>query len=344
MQALVLRDYMHLSCDAVPDPRPAPDEVVVRVKACGICGSDVHGMDGSTGRRIPPVIMGHEAAGVVQEAGAEAAACWRPGDRVTFDSTVYCGRCGFCRRGAVNLCDGRRVLGVSCAEYRRDGALAECVAVPERVLYRLPDEVSFVDAALTEPLSVALHAVRRGAVDLATTAVVVGAGVIGLMIVQLLARMGCGRIVVLDIDAARLALAGSLGAGVTVDAGATDAGERLRDAVGEGGAEIAFEAVGLPATVTRAVTCVRKGGQVVLVGNVSPETPLALQTVVTRELTLLGSCASSGEYPDCLALMARGAVTLAPLVSAVAPLAEGQEWFMRLHARERGLVKVVLVP
>ena len=141
-----------------PSPIPAPDEVLVRVKACGICGSDVHGYDGSSGRRIPPIVMGHEAAGVVAATGSDVSGI-REGDRVTFDSTIYCGSCEYCRRGEVNLCDRRQVLGVSTPEYRRAGAFAEYVLVPRRIMHRLPDNISFAEAAMVEPLAVAVHAV-----------------------------------------------------------------------------------------------------------------------------------------------------------------------------------------
>ncbi|MBC7335058.1 MAG: alcohol dehydrogenase catalytic domain-containing protein, partial [Clostridia bacterium] len=161
MKALVLTAYKQLEIQDVPTPEPGAGEILVRVRACGICGSDVHGFDGSTGRRRPPIIMGHEASGVVAKIG-DGVSRFRPGDRVTFDSTIYCGRCEFCRQGRINLCENRRVLGVSCAEYRQDGAFAEYVVVPEHIAYRLPDSVSFEQAALIEPLSVALHAVDRG--------------------------------------------------------------------------------------------------------------------------------------------------------------------------------------
>src|SRR5262249_7642799 len=144
----------------VPTPEPKPGEVLVAVKACGICGSDVHGMDGSTGRRRPPIIMGHEAAGVIAEIG-KGVDGWKTGDRVTFDSTIYCGECDFCRRGLINLCDRRRVLGVSCEDYRQHGAFAELVAIPQHIVYRLPEELPFEHAALAEPFSIALHALRR---------------------------------------------------------------------------------------------------------------------------------------------------------------------------------------
>src|SRR5579871_6068868 len=141
MKALVLRQYHQLDYTDVPEPECGRDEVLVRVKACGICGSDVHGLDGSTGRRRPPLIMGHEAAGVIAATGPGVGE-WKPGDRVTFDSTIFCGDCAACRRGQVNLCRHRRVLGVSCEEYRQDGAFAEFVVVPARILHRLPDAIS----------------------------------------------------------------------------------------------------------------------------------------------------------------------------------------------------------
>ena len=132
----------------------------MRVRACGVCGSDVHGYDGSTGRRIPPLVMGHEAAGVIERIGSGVTDL-APGDRVTFDSTVSCGHCAFCLRGQINLCDRRTVLCVSCGDYRRHGAFAEYVSVPARIVYRLPDAVPFEHAALIEAVSVAVHDLRR---------------------------------------------------------------------------------------------------------------------------------------------------------------------------------------
>ena len=176
------------------------------------------------------------------------------------------------------------------------------------------------------------------------TAVVVGAGMIGLTIIQTLRAAGCGRIIAADIAQDKLTLAAKLGATHTVDCSDGSALEKILQLTHGCGADVAFEAVGVAATVDLAVRCVRKGGAVTLVGNVSPNVPLPLQVVVTRELTLNGSCASAGEYPACLDMMARGAIQTGPLLSAVAPLAEGATWFDRLYAREPGLVKVVLRP
>src|SRR2546430_6701400 len=178
MKGLLLKQYMELEVADLPEPEIGPGDVLIRVGACGICGSDVHGLDGSTGRRIPPLVMGHEAAGVIAETG-RSVKDWKVGDRVTFDSTVSCGRCHFCRRGEINLCDNRQVLGVSCGDYRRNGAFAEYVAVPQNILYRLPDALSFDHAAMIEAVSIAVHAVNLTPHSLGDTAGGVGAGMIG---------------------------------------------------------------------------------------------------------------------------------------------------------------------
>jgi L-iditol 2-dehydrogenase len=343
MKALVLKQYNQLVVEEVPAPRIAPDEALVRVKACGICGSDVHGMDGSTGRRRPPVIMGHEAAGTIAETGP-AVSGWKIGDRVTFDSTIWCGACRHCRRGEINLCDDRRVLGVSCTEYRRDGAFAEFVAVPARVLYRLPDSLPFEEAALVESLSIAVHAAGRLPVRLGDMALVVGAGTIGLLAIQALKARGCTIVAAADVAPERLEQARKLGADAGIDTRTADAAAEMKRLTDGRGADVAVEAVGLPATIRIAVESVRKGGALALVGTFSPEVALPLQSVVVREIALFGSCASNGEYPACLDLMAGGRVDVRSLISAVAPLAEGPSWFKRLYDREPGLLKVVLAP
>jgi threonine dehydrogenase-like Zn-dependent dehydrogenase len=343
MNALVLKEYKRFAYEDVPAPEPGPEEVLIAVKACGICGSDVHGMDGSTGRRRPPIIMGHEAAGVISRTGTGVTG-WAAGERVTFDSTIYCGRCEFCRRGLINLCDRRRVLGVSCEDYRQNGAFAEFVAVPQHILYRLPERLTFEQAALVEPFAIALHAVRRSPPALNDTVVVLGAGMIGLALVQALRQTGCGRLIVVDIAQDRLDLAARLGATHCVNSASGNSEKAILDLTQGVGADLAFEAVGVSATVDLALRCVRKGGAVTLVGNVAPKVEFPLQVAVTRELTVFGSCASRGEYPSCLEMLARGALNAAPLLSATAPLADGAQWFERLYRKEPGLLKVVLQP
>src|ERR1700689_2916051 len=153
MKALVLSEYKKLDVVDMPKPQPGEEELLIRIQACGICGSDVHGYDGSTGRRLPPIVMGHEAAGVVQSVGRGVTG-FAADDRVTFDSTVYCGMCFYCKRGEVNLCDDREVVGVSTPLFKRMGAFAEYVTVPARIAYKLPEGMPYAHAALIEAVSV----------------------------------------------------------------------------------------------------------------------------------------------------------------------------------------------
>jgi L-iditol 2-dehydrogenase len=343
MKALVLSAYNQLDLLETSEPEPRHDELLIRVVACGICGSDVHGYDGSTGRRIPPIIMGHEAAGFVESVGSDVSS-FRSGDRVTFDSTVFCGKCFYCCRGQANLCDDREIIGVSTPDFRRMGAFAEYVTVPARVAYHLPDNLSFVHAALVEAVSVAVHAVSLTPIALDDTIVVVGAGMIGLLTLQAARLAGAGRIIVLDIDDSRLEMARSMGATHTVNPRRSGTVEDLRTLTDGRGAAAAFECVGASTTVKLALDGVRKGGAVTLVGNITPTIDLGLQSVVTRQIRLQGSCASAGEYPACMALMSREAIKVEPLISAVAPLEDGPAWFERLYGREPGLLKVVLQP
>jgi L-iditol 2-dehydrogenase len=343
VKALLLSDVGRLEYVEVPSPELGPNDVLVRVKACGICGSDVHGMDGSTGRRIPPLVMGHEAAGMVHAVGASVTG-WRTGERVTFDSTINCGACPYCQQGFVNLCDDRKVLGVSSTEYRRQGAFAEYVAVPERTLYRLPDSVSFVEAAMIEPLAVAAHAVSRTQLKPEDTVIVIGCGVIGLLLVQLLRAAGCERILAVDVDDYRLARALEMGAAAAYRSDRAGIEDAIRDGSSGEGADIAFEAVGLRSSVQIAISSLRKGGVVILVGNLERTVDLPLQAVVTRQLSLLGSAASAGEYPACIDLIRSRAVDVGEIVSAVAPLSDGPAWFERLRRGSEPLLKVMLEP
>ncbi len=363
MRALLLIDYRTFEITDVPRPALGPADVLVRVGACGICGSDVHGYDGTSGRRVPPIIMGHEAAGTVVEVGAAVDRA-RVGDRVTFDSTIYCGECEACRRGAVNLCVNRQVLGVSCSDYRRLGAFAEFVAVPQRVLYALPADMPYEHAAMIEPVAIAVHAVDRLAIQPGERAVVVGSGMIGLLVIQALHVAGCREVIAVDIDDVRLQLAKQLGATETINAQPHAGGQRPDGrgrAAGEpparqpavdvilaitngDGVDVAVEVVGNADALATAIGCVRRGGRVGLVGNISAEVPFPLQAVVTREITLYGSCASAGEYSRAIELVATDQIHVAPLISAIAPLEEGADWFERLYAREPGLMKIILKP
>jgi L-iditol 2-dehydrogenase len=343
MKALLLSQYNQLDIADLPAPVPGADEILVRVAACGICGSDVHGYDGTSGRRIPPIVMGHEAAGVVAVAGP-GVSNFKPGDRVTFDSTVYCGECEFCRKGEINLCNNRQVIGVSCGDYRRAGAFAEYVLVPQRIVYHLPDALEFQEAAMLEAVSVALHGVRVSEMKGGETVLVIGAGMIGLLTLQAAKAAGASRVLVADIDPSRLKRAEGVGADETLLLSGSELVQEILRRTGGRGVDLVLEAVGREETISASIASVRKGGTVTLIGNISPEVKIPLQVVVSRQIRLQGSCASSGEYPQAMELLANGQIQVKQLITAVAPLSDGPRWFARLHAGEPNLMKIVLDP
>lgn len=341
MKALVMHKYMELSYEDVPTPSPKPGEVLIRVKACSVCGSDVHGFDGSTGRRQPPLIMGHEASGQIVGLG-EGVTDYKVGDRVTFDSTIYCRECEMCKAGKVNLCSHRMVLGVSCDEYNRAGCFAEYVCVPDYILYPIPDNVSYVQAAMIEPLSVAYHAATRTPIGPNDKAMVVGVGTIGLLTLQVVRSFGVKQLIAVDIDEKRLELARANGATHCINSKDPDALEQIRKIAG-GGLDVALDATGIETTVNLCINSVDLDGKVVLIGNLAQHMDFPLQYCVTRQISLFGSCASAGEYPQCLDLIASGQVEVDSMISKLVPLKDGNVWMNKIYNREEGLAKLVFL-
>ncbi len=325
-----------------PKPEPGPDDLLVRVRACAICGSDIKGYSGVTGRRQPPIIMGHEAAGVVEAMG-ENVRGFAVGDRVTFDSTIYCRTCDYCLRGHWNLCDNRQVLGVSEGTYRRHGAMAEYVTVPYWIAVHMPDNLGFAQAALVETTSIGVHAANRTPLQLNDTVVIVGAGGVGLVALQAIRLKGAGKIIVTDLSPARLQMARDLGADVTIQADAPNSREQLLAATGPHGANAAIEAVGVQATVDTALEITRKGGSLTLIGNVAPRVEMGLQSIVSREITLYGVCACNGEIPACVELIASGRINVDPFISEYARLEDGQAVFDRLYKGVEGNIRTVFL-
>ena len=343
MKALVLESYMNLQYGDVPMPDIDEMEVLIKVKAVGICGSDVHGMDGSTGRRIPPIIMGHEASGEIAQTGARVKD-WKIGDRVTFDSTIYDPNDWYSIKGMYNLSDGRKVLGVSTEEFKKHGAFAEFVSVPEHILHKIPETVSYTEAALVEPAAVAMHGISISGLKPDDLVLVVGAGMVGMFVIQLLRIKGCKKIIAVDLDEHRLQLAKNVGADYSFSPNDPQLRGKIDSLTDHRGADIAIEVVGISETIALAIDLTRKGATITLVGNLSPTIQLPLQKVVTRQLRIQGSCAINGEYPAVLDLIAQKKLDVTSILSAEAPLSEGVSWFHRLYNKEKNLMKVVLKP
>lgn len=342
MKALLHTKPYFLEYTDFPDPQVGDDEVLVRVKACGICGSDVQGFTGKTGRRIPPLIMGHEAAGIVEDLGKNVRD-FHKGDRVCFDSTVYCNKCPACRQGKYNRCVSRQVLGVSVPEFKRHGAFAEYVAVPWWIVARIPDNMSFVQAALLEPVSIGMHAANRAPIAADDTVVVIGAGTIGLFVLQACKLKGA-RIIICDINDFRLDIARKLGAEVLVNPAKSSLKDNVLKATSGRGADVVFEVVGFAETFAGAISLLKTGGHLVAVGNLQKMAEFNLQELVAGELTFTGSYASCGEFRYGIDLVASGKINVQPFISDVLPLREGPNAFERLLKAQENLLKIVLEP
>jgi 2-desacetyl-2-hydroxyethyl bacteriochlorophyllide A dehydrogenase len=343
MRALVLENYNKFIFKNIPVPKILNnDDVLVKVKAASVCGSDVHGMSGSTGRRLPPIIMGHEASGQIVEIGGGVRK-FSVGDRVVFNSTLFCGHCDYCQHGMVNLCDERKVFGVSCEEYKINGAYAEYIVVPERIVYPIPDHVSYEQAALIEPFSVGFHAVRVAELGLADTVLVYGSGTIGSFIIQSLRIKGAGKIIAADIDDDKLVLAKEMGADYVINSKKNDVASEIKK-IAPNGLDIVFDVVGKASVARQGLDLLKKGGTIVMVGLMDKEISFPVQRITSWQLRIQGTYISSDEYPACIELISSGRVNLNPFVKHYVPLSEAPTWFKRLQEAEKGLHKVIFNP
>jgi L-iditol 2-dehydrogenase len=338
MKALVFRGPGSMPLEDRADPHAGPGEAVVRVRASGICGSDVHGFGGSTGRRRIGVVMGHEAAGDVIEVGPGVTSV-STGDRVVLRSILSCGRCDRCRHGHPNLCLERQGMGMHF-----DGAYADRIVVRESLLVPLAQNLGYEEAALVEPLAVALHAVNITPFELMDSVVIVGAGPIGLLTLLAARRRGAGSIIVTDRDPHRLDVARHLGADEAIDVRETDPLAAVEAATHGRGADAVFEAVGIAATVAQSIAVARSGGHVTWIGNSAPEVELPMQELVTKGLTVRGAYGFIDEFEQAADALATGRIDAGRLIELVAPLEEGEDLFRQLAAGSLSAVKVVLTP
>lgn len=339
MKALVFYGNEDLRLAEVADPKAGPGEALIRVKACGICGSDVHGYLGITGRRTPPMVMGHEFSGEVAAVGPGVADI-RVGDRVAPYPVVFCGECAACRAGNMHLCLNKRALGVlDC-----DGAMSEYIAIPARLLFKLSDRVSYEVGAMMEPLAVAMRGVNHAGDLAGKTVLVVGAGTIGLLALALVKTRNPARVFVSDLSDTRLDVARRLGADFAVNPSQEDLAAAVKAATGGAGADVAIEAVGATPTVQQAMSCLRTGGTGVWIGNSAKMITVNMQEIVTRELRVAGSFLYTvQEFGEVVGLLNEGRLDVDPVISLKAPMMEeGIALFARLAKDPGPLIKVIL--
>jgi 2-desacetyl-2-hydroxyethyl bacteriochlorophyllide A dehydrogenase len=337
MKALVYHGPKSLSFEEVADVRPADGEVLIRVRATGICGSDLHGYLGKTGRRTPPMVMGHEFAGVIEETGAGVRG-FRAGDRVVVQPLVFCGECDFCKQGLTNMCRKKKMFGVMDF----NGSMATFVCSPERLLYRLPEKLDFPSGAMVEPLGVAYGAAAKADVR-DRDVLIVGAGTIGLLLLQVVLTSKPRRVFVADVNDFRLGLAKTLGATAVTNPSKDDSLSFLSAETQNRGIDVSFEAVGISATVQHALLSLANRGVCVWVGNSEKTVSLDMQDVVTRAKKIVGSyCYTHSEFGEALDLMSAGKIDLGPLMSRCVPLDEGSEMFRLQTSDPANLIKIIL--
>lgn len=341
MRAAVYQAPLCFAVEKLPNPTPGPTEVVLRVRFCGVCGSDLHLAQGHRLQRVlpPGSVLGHEFSGEVAEAGP-AVTGWRPGDRAAVVPYLPCGECEACGEGRPQVCWAPRVsVGLGAGP----GAFAEYIAVDRAMLWPLPEGVGLRDAALAEPLAVAHHGVARSGLRAGQAAVVLGLGPIGALTLQVLRALGASPIIASEVSAFRRGLGARLGADIVVDPQAEDLAERVHSTTGRLGVHAVFECTGRPEVAAQGLALLRPSGTLVVFGLGEEPFPVSSRRMVSRELTIRGAIGYSGFLAPALRLLAEGRIDVEAIISRVAPLEELEANVRELVAGA-DLCKVLIAP
>jgi 2-desacetyl-2-hydroxyethyl bacteriochlorophyllide A dehydrogenase len=343
MKAAVIRGPLTMKVEERPMPSFDEGGVLVRVRAAGICGSDIHGFLGKSGtRRLPGLVIGHEAAGEVVEVGSRVEGLAQ-GDRVAIDPQISCGSCDPCRRGYANLCDNMLAIGSSMRKFF-DGAMCEYIALPARQFYRLPPQVSYTEGAMLDPVGNSLHVFNRAEMKIGDIVAIVGAGTIGLILVQLALRSGAGKVIAVDVSGERLKLAKDFGADVLVRANLEDSVARIMEETAGSGADIVIESAGPSATYGVAVRSARKRGKVMALGFSDAEVAIPTQSLLFREITIIGCSGFVFECRTAIELLAAGRVNVKPLITHEYPIDDVQRAFTEACDPTSHSVKSMIIP
>jgi L-gulonate 5-dehydrogenase len=335
LRVALLRGPYQLECVDRPEPRPGPDEVLIRLRAAGICGSDVHGLAGQHPLMTLPRVMGHELAGQVEAAGSEVTGV-SPGDHVVVDPMLRCGRCRPCRLGRTNCCENLRVLGV-----HTDGGFAEFIALPQRQAVVIPHDLPWEIGALVEPLAVGAHGVARAQVVDGDRVVILGAGTIGLAALLEVKRLQA-QAIVLDILDWKLDRARQLGADRVLNPATEDAVQAVMDFTGGQGAEVVLEAAGSPRTVASTVNYVASAGRIGIIGITGQEIPLRQTEFTRKEVDVYFSRNSLEQFPQIIDRIARGASDPRPLISHRFPFCDIEQALQLASQHPQQVGKIIL--
>ncbi|MBN2322940.1 MAG: alcohol dehydrogenase catalytic domain-containing protein [Spirochaetes bacterium] len=339
MKALVYKGPYRMDMEEIENPEANEDEIVVRVRAVGMCGSDIHGFSGKTGRRVPGMVMGHEIAGEVH-AVKTGVRGFEIGARVVVQPILYCGACDMCRIRETSVCLDKRMVGVNMG---LTGGLSEYIAVPKRNLFSVPAAMPFAYGALVEPFAVGVGAVRRSAIRKGDTVVIVGSGVIGLTILVAVFREKPRKVYVVDQIERKLDMAKEIGA-VPIDFTKEDPVESVLSQTDGKGADIAFEAVGISQSVKTAMAVTKTGGSVVWVGNAQRMIEVDMQDVVVGQKTIQGVyCYNDEDFRTAIEIVENETSLASRFVEREVSFHDATALFERLARGEEELLRAVVV-
>lgn len=330
-----------LGIEERPMPVPGPDDVLIEVKAASICGSDLGAYRHASDRFAPPLVLGHEFAGVVADFGGKVTGIER-GQRVSANPMLYCGACYHCCRGEYNLCGRRKSLGTAIGGTQSDGAMRQYMTIRSQNILPLSDGLDFADGAMLEPLGVCLAAAKCGRREDEENVVVLGMGPIGLMTVKFLKAMGVHNVIVTDIVNNRLSMALQCGADHGINDKDTDAVDAVREVTGGVGADRVIITAGIGASIAQSLAMVRNGGTVVLVALMHETVEFDPMQIVARGINFLGSYMFTNEMAEAMDMMADGRVDVRNLITSTFPLHEGKAAFDALLAPNNREIKVQL--
>jgi (R,R)-butanediol dehydrogenase/meso-butanediol dehydrogenase/diacetyl reductase len=298
----------------VPKPSIGADELLIRVAYCGICGSDISAY--KTGNYVVGLTIGHEFSGTIEKAGSKVEDL-RIGDRVTGNAVIPCGKCSFCLSGKPSLCESMEMPGVTS-----NGAFAEYVKFPASVVYKLPEELSLLDAALVDPLACILHPINLSSFKPLDSVLIQGAGPLGVLTLETLKKSGAGKIMVAEISDGRKKLAQDLGADIVIDPTEENLPVLIERQTNGLGVDVLFDTAGVPETLSQNFTLVRKGGEIMVVGITEESAPSDFFTVVLNELTIKGVYCGFNEFPSAIEMLSKGLISAGKIVTSVIELEE----------------------
>jgi L-iditol 2-dehydrogenase len=338
MRCAVLTEIYKFHLDNLPQPKPKPGEVLIKVNLTGICGSEVHAFKGTHPYRKPPVILGHELAGRIVEV-TPGVKKLQVGDRVTVEPQISCQNCSFCLRGDINLCNSKIVLGTK----EWPGSFAEYITAPESIVYKLPDNLSDAEGVMVEPLAVAVHAVKKSKLAFTDTCVILGAGTIGLMTLLCVKTAGATKIIVTDTIDYNLDVAQKMGADYAFNVKKVNITAEIKKITGEKGADVVFITAGIPSVLNDSLQCVIKKGRVVPVALFDEAVPVEMFRITGSELNISGTIMyNHDDFEDTINLLAKKTIDVNPVITHKLPIEDVQHGLELVDKKLENALKVML--